>query len=240
MCNLYTFKLSREEVKHLLSHYKLIGKEWAEVFGKDMRETNESGFVYPKGTAPVVLMQDGEQQYERLKWGLPAWMPPPEPGKKPLRPRFVTNVRNTDSNWWKSWLAGAEVTVGKDKNHGGRCLVPASAFAEPDQNTSKPVVNRWFKRADGLPFFFAGVWREWTGDHGTIEKPDKGKHRLFGFLTTDASADVRPIHSKASPVILRSAADVEQWLTGTAKEALELQKPAAKKSLVVVPPKKAA
>jgi putative SOS response-associated peptidase YedK len=40
-------------------------------------------------------------------------------------------------------------------------------FAKPDRNTSKPVVNRWFGRADGLPFFFAGIWREWQGDRGS-------------------------------------------------------------------------
>jgi hypothetical protein len=49
------------------------------------------------------------------------------------------------------------VTVGKDKLQGGRCIVPATMFAEPDRNTSKPVVNRWFGRADGTPFFFAGI-----------------------------------------------------------------------------------
>jgi hypothetical protein len=30
-------------------------------------------------------------------------------------------------------------------------------FAEPDRNTSKPMINRWFGRADGLPFLFAGI-----------------------------------------------------------------------------------
>ena len=98
----------------------------------------------------------------------------------------------------------------------------ASSFAEPDEHTSKPVINRWFRRKDGVPFFFAGVWREWTGDHGTIEKPDQGKHRLYGFLATDANADVTPYHSKATPVILMTPADVEQWLTGTIDQALEL------------------
>jgi putative SOS response-associated peptidase YedK len=52
------------------------------------------------------------------------------------------------------------VTIGKDKLQGGRCIVPATMFAEPDRNTSKPVVNRWFGRTDGVPFFFAGIWRE--------------------------------------------------------------------------------
>jgi hypothetical protein len=36
-------------------------------------------------------------------------------------------------------------------------------FAEPDRNTSKPVINRWFGRADGMPFFFAGVWARMAG-----------------------------------------------------------------------------
>ena len=128
--------------------------------------------------------------------------------------------------------------VGKDGNRGGRCLVPAAAFSEPDQNTSKPVINRWFRRADGLPFFFAGVWREWTGDHGTIKAPDVAKHRLYAFLTTDASPDVQPYHTKATPLILRTAEDVQRWLRGTMLEALELQKPAEEKSLAVLQEKK--
>jgi hypothetical protein len=45
-------------------------------------------------------------------------------------------------------------------NKAQRCIVPATAFAEPDRNTSKPVVFRWFRRIDGEPFFFAGIWRE--------------------------------------------------------------------------------
>jgi len=56
-------------------------------------------------------------------------------------------------------------------------------------------------RADGLPFFFAGVWREWTGDHGTIAKPDVAKHRLYSFLTTEPNGVVQPVHEKAMPVM---------------------------------------
>ena len=32
MCNLYTYKLSRDEIRGLMEHYKLIGTEWAEQF----------------------------------------------------------------------------------------------------------------------------------------------------------------------------------------------------------------
>ena len=237
MCNLYTYKLSREEVRGLLEHYKLIGRQWSEAFANETAGLNESGNVYPKYAAPVVRLQDGEQILDRPKWGMPG---PVLPAEKSTRPRFITNVRNTASRHWTPWLAGPEVVVGKDGNRGGRCLVPAASFAEPDQNTSKPVIFRWFRRADGLPFFFAGVWREWTGDHGTLKAPDIGKHRLFAFLTTSASEDVRPYHTLATPLILFTASDVERWLHGTTMEALELQKPAAPGSLVVVPEKKAA
>jgi hypothetical protein len=43
------------------------------------------------------------------------------------------------------------------------------------------VINRWFARSDGKPFFFAGIWREWQGDVGTIKEPNVGTHRLFAF-----------------------------------------------------------
>lgn len=237
VCNLYTFKLSRDEVRGLLQHYKLIGREWTDLMTKDQAGMNADGRVFPKYPAPVVIERgDGKQAMEMMKWGLPG----PTFGKPDARPSFITNVRNTASKHWTSWLAGTSVVVGKDKNEGGRCLVPAASFAEPDEHTSNPRINRWFRRADGLPFFFAGIWREWTGDHGTIKKPDVGKHRLFAFLTTSAADDVKPYHSKATPLILRTAEDVERWLHGNMMEALELQKPTPAKSLVVVPEKKKA
>jgi hypothetical protein len=74
---------------------------------------------------------------------------------------------------------------------GGRCIVPASAFSEPDRNTSKPVINRWFGRTDGKPFFFAGVWREWTGDVGTIKEPNVGKHRKIPTICSSVNFDLR-------------------------------------------------
>lgn len=237
MCNLYTYKLSRDEMRGLMQHYKLIGKQWTEL-ENEVRGMNDDGRVYPKYSAPVVIEKSGKQSLERMKWGMVGPRLPWE--KADARPKFLTNVRNTASAHWKPWLAGTDVVVGKDKNQGGRCLVPASAFAEPDEHTDNPRINRWFKRADKLPFFFAGVWREWTGDHGTIKKPDVGKHRLFAFLTTDVCADVKPVHSKATPLILRTAADVEQWLKGSMAEALELQKPAPEKTLVIVPEQKKA
>jgi hypothetical protein len=36
MCNLYTYKLSRDEIRGLMQRYKLIGTEWAEQFDTEM------------------------------------------------------------------------------------------------------------------------------------------------------------------------------------------------------------
>ncbi len=237
MCNLYTMKLSREEVHCLLEHYKLIGKDWAELFAQDQAAMNESGLVYPKYPAPVVTVQDGVERLEKMRWGMPGPVFPSKDGKVP-RPSFITNIRNTASSHWKRWLADTNVASGADKHAGGRCIVPAVAFAEPDKTTSKPVVNRWFGRTDGVPFFFAGVWREWTGDHGTIAKPDVAKHRLYSFLTTEPNGIVQPVHEKAMPVMLLTADDVKRWLYGGAADALELQKPAPDAAIRIVEPKK--
>lgn len=237
MCNLYEH-VPADEVPLLLQHYELIDVPLEQILSEQVRGSNQP-LVYPKYPAPVLVMRDGKLSAEKMKWGMPG---PSFPGKdgKPARPSFITNVRNTTSGHWKSWLQGGEVEVGKDKNKGGRCLVPATAFAEPDRNTSKPVVNRWFKRADGKPFFFASVWREWPGDHGTIKAPDVGRHNLFSFLTTEASGDVAPIHAKASPVLLLTAADVKAWLMGTAADALKLQAPAPAGTLRIVEQSKVA
>jgi putative SOS response-associated peptidase YedK len=235
MCNLYTYKRSRDEIRGLMEHYKLVGVEWAEVFENEMLGKNDEALVYPKYQAPVVIVRDDNRVLEHMGWGMPAPPPPLRPGEKPKRPGFLTNVRNTRSGHWRNWLASANVTVGKDKLQGGRCIVPASMFAEPDRNTSKPVINRWFGRADGVPFFFAGIWREWQGDHGTIKTPNVGLHRLFAILTTEPNGTVQPIHNKAMPVMLMTGQDVDVWLNGTLEEALKLQKPQPDDAPVTTP-----
>jgi putative SOS response-associated peptidase YedK len=152
MCNLYTTRLSREEVRSLFRHRELINKNYSDVMN-----------VYPNGEAPVMVLDDkGRVAIKDMRWGFPA---PPMFGTK----RPVTNVRNTTSTYWKPWLKAPAVTVGKDS--GGRCLVPVTRFAEPDKNTGMkvsgtPSVNRWFARPDGKLFAFAGIWRTWTGDRG--------------------------------------------------------------------------
>ncbi len=157
-----------------------------------------------------------------MRWGFPA---PPFYQIK----ANVTNVRNTASGYWKPYL-----------KPGQRCLVPATAFSEPDRNTSKPVVFRWFARSAGELFYFAGIWREWEGDRGTKKVPNVGKHLLFSFLTTEPNGVVEPLHEKAMPVLIRTRDEAEQWLEAPAEEALQLQKPAPDDAIVLLPEKKEA
>ncbi|SEP26391.1 Putative SOS response-associated peptidase YedK [Rhodospirillales bacterium URHD0017] len=214
MCTLYTLRLSAWEVRNLMQHYKLVGREWEEVIGA----RNDAQEFYPNYEAPVVVARDGQRTVETMRWGFP---PPPGVGSKAP----VVNVRNTASAYWRPSIA----------NKAQRCIVPAAAFAEPDRNTSKPVVIRWFRRPAGEPFFFAGIWREWEGDRGTKAKPNVGRHKLYSFLTTAPNGIVEPIHNKAMPVLLMTPADVERWLEGTAEEALELQKPAPDDAILMDP-----
>ncbi len=58
-------------------------------------------------------------------------------------------------------------------------------------------------RTDDRPLFaFAGIWTTFNGDRGTKSKPIPGPHQVYGFLTTEANAVVKPIHAKAMPAIL--------------------------------------
>jgi len=117
MCNLYTYKLSRDEIRGLMQHYKLVDVEWAEVFETEMLGKNDEALVYPKYPAPVVVVRDGKRGLDHMGWGMPAPVPPIAPGEKQKRPSFLTNVRNTQSGHWKNWLASANV------------LGPAHSFA---------------------------------------------------------------------------------------------------------------
>jgi len=57
---------------------------------------------------------------------------------------------------------------------------------------------------------------------GPQSAPIEGEHELFGFLTTEANAIVAPIHPKAMPVILTTAADLDIWLDANTSDALAL------------------
>lgn len=190
MCNLYSMTKSREAVC---------------AFTRAMRDhtANQPPLpaIFPDQAAPVVrTAKDGVREMLNMRWGFP---PPPAVA------RPVTNVRNLDSRYWRSWLQDARF----------RCVVPATSFCE--YTDTRPKIAHWFGLGPERPLFaFAGIWRPWEGVRGK----EDGKFRLFAILTTEANALIRPIHAKAMPVIL-TGADIDTWLAGPADVALELARP---------------
>jgi len=221
MCNLYTWKMTAEEMRALKLHFQFIGTTWAEWEERQRRQNEPIEDVYPNRRAPVVVLENGEHVVrEDMLWGFPKFQSDAS---------WDTNFRMLENRKWRTWL---------DRKH--RCVVPAMAFAEPDRNTPKGAMMwRWFSRADKLPFFFAGIWRPWIGDRGTRQAPNIGNHTLFSIMTTEPNRVVAPVHERAMPVMLMTAEDVDRWLTGSfVEDAQAMQKPTADDALVVGRPVK--
>ncbi len=166
--------------------------------------------------APIVRVgAGGERELVMARWGMPG---PPQFGGQP-----VTNIRNVKSPHWRRWL-------GK----GSRCIVPATSFCEyADTKPRKTPI--WFALSDDRPLFaFAGLWTPWRGVRGPKSAPVDGEHELYGFLTTEPNAIVAPIHPKAMPVILTTAAEGDLWLWAETPDALELQRPLPDDALRIV------
>lgn len=166
--------------------------------------------VFPDMMAPVVRAANGERELLMMRWGFP---PPPNAG-----PRPITNIRNTASSFWRGWLEPQ-----------WRCLVPATSFCE--WTDAAPKVTHWFALDESRPLFaFAGLWRPWTG----VRKGEMREHLLFAFLTTAPNDVVKPIHAKAMPTMLTTQAECDLWLSGSAGEALALQRPLDSTRLKIV------
>lgn len=199
MCNLYSMTKSREAIVAITRALR-------------DRTANEPPLpaIFPDQLAPVVrTAKDGAREMLNMRWGFP----PVGGGKRP-----VTNVRNLDSSYWRGWLEQSRF----------RCLVPATSFVE--YTDSSPKVAHWFALGQGRPvFFFAGIWRPWTG----VRAKEEGEHRLFSILTTDANALTAPIHAQAMPVML-TPETMDIWLDGAAEDALALARPFPAQQMQIV------
>jgi putative SOS response-associated peptidase YedK len=214
MCNLYNVTTTQEAMRKFTRALRDIAGN-----------LEPSLDVYPNTPAPVVRdAADGEREVARLLWGLPT---PPE-RVKGKADYGTTNVRHPSYAHWQQFV-GVE----------NRCVVPVTSFAEPspkpgDKDPETGIQrNFWFALSADLPiFFFAGFWARWTGVRKVKDGP--GEHQLFGFLTTQPNAVVKPIHEKAMPVILTTQGEIETWLTAPWKDARSLQRAAPDDTLVIV------
>ncbi|WP_210490856.1 SOS response-associated peptidase [Microvirga antarctica] len=205
MCNLYSLTKGQQAIRELFRVTRDLGGNLPSLPA-----------IFPDQMAPVISnARDGERQLEMMRWGFPG---PPNLSKVP-----VTNVRNTQSPYWRGWLK-AEF----------RCLVPFTSFCEYE-DTKPRKTPTWFALSDDRPLAaFAGIWRPWTGTRGTKAAPVEGEHRLFSFLTTEPNAEVGAIHPKAMPAVLTTQDAFETWLTGPVEDALRLQRPLHDGALAVV------
>lgn len=172
--------------------------------------------VFPDYSAPIVRnAPDGVRELMLARWGMPG---PPQFGGAP-----ITNIRNTKSPHWRAWLTPEH-----------RCVVPSNSFCEY-ADTKPRKTPTWFARNDDRPLCcFAGIWTTWHGKRGTKANPVDGEHQLFGFLTTQANAEVGAIHPQAMPVIFTTPAEVDAWMTLPAAEALKMQQPLSDGALKIV------
>lgn len=109
------------------------------------------------------------------------------------RSETVSTLRSYKSAWMKSQL----------------CLVPMTAFYEPNWETGKHIRYR-IEMASKAPFAVAGLWQEWAGDDGAPE---------FSFTQLTINADDHPVmkhfhkpgDEKRSLIILQPD-EYDDWL----------------------------
>jgi putative SOS response-associated peptidase YedK len=232
MCNLYAMMKARAETARLARA----------MVDRNNNQPPLSG-VYPGHMAPIIRSDaGGVREMVDVQWGLPSSSQAlyeaatkradklREKGKPVdfnellrLEPdRGTTNVRNTGSKHWKPWL-GPE----------NRCLVPFTSFSEPDQ-VGRSLQQIWYALSEDRPLaFFAGIWvPQWTSVR--LVREGETTRDVFGFLTTNANAEVRQHHDKAMPTILRTPEEWEVWMSAPWSEASALQRPLPDGTLKVV------
>lgn len=207
MCNLYAMTAAREAMLRLFR----IGHNRAATF-----EPRDA--IFPAQAAPIVrLAPDGERELSLMSWGFVL----PQAGRAPRR---VTNFRDDKTRQSPFWRDSFEIH---------RCLVPATAFAEPRQVT--PATWHWFALTGDEPrppFALAGIWRR---HRGPVRKDGPAVDlEVFSFMTTLPNALVATINHERMPVILASETDRETWLHGTSDQAFTLARQHPAESMRIV------
>ena len=146
-------------------------------------------------TQPVAIVADAEERKaEWMRWGLiPPWAKDASIGSRLINARSETLIEKPS---FRNAFAKR------------RCLILADGFYEWQKSGTPGVRPQpyYFKRADGKPFAFAGVWENWRSPEGEAV-------RSCALITTRANKLVKPVHERM-PVML-SGVDMWAWLEET-------------------------
>lgn len=185
MCGRYTFTIKAESAR------------------EDLGLTEMPADYQPRynvaPTQPVaVVANTGERKAEWMHWGLiPFWAKDPSIGSRLINARAETIT---------------EKPAFKNAFNKRRCLVLADGFYEWKKGAgpngrSQPY---YFKRADGKPFAFAGLWEFWRDPAGAGKSENADEIRSCTIITTEANDLVRGVHDRM-PVMLSGDA-LWTWL----------------------------
>ena len=94
MCNLYSYTKPQDSARKLARVERDIPGNIPPLLA-----------IFPNMKAPVIrTAPDGVRETLMMPWGFPA---PVIPGSKPRNP-YLTNVRKTDSRYWRPWHSAAQ------------------------------------------------------------------------------------------------------------------------------------
>jgi putative SOS response-associated peptidase YedK len=151
--------------------------------------------VAPRADVPVIAERHGERVLDVLRWGLiPSWAKDTSIGDRLINAR---GEKLTTSNAFKRAFERR------------RCIVPADGFYEWQAITGQRIKQPWFfRRRDGEPLAFAGLWEIWH-DRSVGDKAPRV--RTCTIITTTPNELVAPIHDRM-PVALPEAS-WDTWLS---------------------------
>jgi putative SOS response-associated peptidase YedK len=151
--------------------------------------------IKPGSTQPVVLTSEaGERELALMRWGFK------------LPDRLLFNARSEGIEKAKFW---------HDSFLLRRCLVPADAFYEWQQNTLEKKKPKFEIAVPGRePFAMAGIWKPW-------KNPKTSQwERAFAVITGEPNEVMQPIHNR-QPTILEPR-DYEEYLAAADRPPLHL------------------
>lgn len=159
--------------------------------------------VCPTNSVAAVSADGGARRLRTMRWGfIPSWYKTPSDG--PL----IINARSETV---------AQKPAFREAVRTRRCLIPASGFYEWSEGPEGERLPWFFRRADGAPIAFAGLWQRW-------ERDGEGRDTC-AIVSTAAGPGMAGLHVR-EPVILE-APDWPLWLGEAGHGAAPLMKASA-------------